>query len=88
MQHAHIEKIKQMDMLAWKFVRDYVLSAVYFAVEHNLHGKKAKSKYPEKPYLQDEQPKQNSEGRAVVERLNFEIRGKMLQDMGLPLPPR
>lgn len=90
MQKAHAEKIKEMDILAWKFVRDYVLPAVYLSVERNVHGKKAKSEYPKQPLLsKEEQPKQqNSEGRAVIERLNFELRNKMLKDMGFPMPPR
>lgn len=44
------QKIKDEEM--W-IMGQYVLSAVSVAVEHNLAGKKAKSKYIEKPILSD-----------------------------------
>lgn len=46
------EKIKEQDYLAWLFGQ-YTLSAVMVAVEHNLAGRKARSKYIEKPLLQE-----------------------------------
>ena len=49
---GHQEKIKEQDYLAWLF-NQYTLSAVSVAVEHNLAGRKAKSKYIEKPLLQE-----------------------------------
>lgn len=50
--NGHREKIKEQDYLAWMF-NQYTLSAVMVAVEHNLAGRKAKSKYIEKPLLQE-----------------------------------
>lgn len=47
---GHNEKIKEQDYLSWIFGQ-YTLSAVSVAVEHILNGKKAKSKYFEKPLL-------------------------------------
>lgn len=47
---GHIEKIKEQDYLAWLF-NQYTLSAASVAIEHNLAGKKAKSKYIEEPLL-------------------------------------
>lgn len=47
---GHREKIKEQDYLAWLF-NQYTLSAVSVAVEHNLAGRKARSKYIEKPLL-------------------------------------
>lgn len=88
MQAAHYEKIKELDSLAWKWCKDYVLPAVYYAVERNLHGKKAKFEYPKKPVLHEKKDNSTNEGRATIERMNFELRSKMLKDMGFPMPPR
>lgn len=49
---AHEEELKEKDYLAW-FFNQYTLSAVSVAVEHCLAGKKAKSKYIEKPIMQE-----------------------------------
>lgn len=52
---AHEEKIKTMDALAWQFCGSYVLSAVSVAVDHCLNGRKATTKYLEKPVMQNKQ---------------------------------
>lgn len=49
---GHEEKIKEQDYMAW-LSNQYTLSAVSVAVEHCLAGKKAKSKYIEKPIMQE-----------------------------------
>lgn len=85
---AHAEKLKEETLLAWKWCGDYVMSAVYFAVEHNLHGKKAKSEYAKRPSFEEPKEKNTDEGRATIEKMNFELRGKMLEKMGFPMPPR
>lgn len=54
---AHREELKEKDYLAW-LSNQYTLSAVLVAVEHCLAGKKAKSKYIEKPILQEIEKKQ------------------------------
>lgn len=46
---AHQIKMEEKNQLAW-FFNQYTLSAVWFAVEHNIHGRKANSKYAEKPF--------------------------------------
>lgn len=48
---AHKEELKERDYLAWMFGQ-YTLSAVSVAVEHNLAGINAKSKYIEKPFFE------------------------------------
>lgn len=48
---AHREEIKEKDCLAW-MSNQYTLSAVSVAIERCFAGKKAKSKYIEKPILQ------------------------------------
>lgn len=45
---GHKEKISELDYFAWLF-NQYTLSAVSVAIEHNFAGRKAKSKYIEKP---------------------------------------
>lgn len=86
MQKAHAEKIKEQTLLVWKYCGEYVLSAVFTAIDHNLH-EHAKSNYVKMPTFEEEKQISN-EGRATIEKLNFEIRGKMLEKMGLPMPPR
>lgn len=44
------QKIKDEEM--W-MMGQYVMSAVSFAIDHNLRGKKAQSKYIEKPIMSD-----------------------------------
>lgn len=48
----HKEELKEKDYLAW-LQGQYNLSAVSVAVEHCLAGRKAKSKYIEKPIMQE-----------------------------------
>lgn len=62
---GHEEKIKEQDYLAWLF-NQYTMSAVSVAVEHCLAGKKAKSKYIEKPIMQKIEEKQE-ENRQLTE---------------------
>lgn len=58
---GHEEKIKEQDYMEW-LSNQYTLSAVSMAVEHCLAGRKAKSKYIEKPFLQEiEEKKTNNE---------------------------
>lgn len=54
---AHEEELKEKDYLAW-LSNQYTLSAVSVAVEHCLAGRKAKSKYIEKPLMQEIEEKQ------------------------------
>lgn len=43
---------KQNDTMAWLYCGNYILSAVSVAVEHCIYGKRAKSKYIDKPMLE------------------------------------
>lgn len=47
---AHIAELRERDYLAW-ISNQYTLSAVLVAVEHNLAGRKAKSKYIKEPIM-------------------------------------
>lgn len=64
---GHREKIKEQDYLAWLF-NQYTLSAVSVAVEHNLAGRKARSKYIEKPLLQEIEKKNVSMTEDEIQR--------------------
>lgn len=57
---GHEEKVKEQDYLAWLF-NQYTLSAVSTAIEHNFAGRKAKSKYVEKPFTQSMEEKEYHE---------------------------
>jgi hypothetical protein len=87
---GHQEKIKEKDYLAW-VSGQYVLSAVSVAVEHNLAGRKAKSKYIEKPFLQSvlEEKAENPYKESQEEIAVFEMkqRIKALRMQGLPESP-
>lgn len=84
---AHQEKVKEIDTLAWNFGH-YILSAVSVAIEHNLHGGKAKSEYVKKPFFSDvkESNKHNEEEQVLIDKTNMELRMKILEQMGLQLP--
>lgn len=67
----------------------YVLSAVSVAVEHCLAGRKAKSKYIERPILQETTGehsgyKESNEDVAVYE---MKLRASALRKQGLPESP-
>lgn len=85
---AYELKRKLLDEQMW-FMGQYVLSAVSMAVEHNLHGKKARSKYIEKPILQTEQNTDNAnpESREQVAVFEMKQRINVLKQQGLPQSP-
>lgn len=53
LQKGYEEKIKHQDYLQYLWFGNYGLSAVSVAVEHCFAGRKAKSKYIEKPILSE-----------------------------------
>lgn len=73
---GHEEKIKEQDYLAWLF-NQYTLSAVSTAVEHNLAGKKAKSKYVEKPLLEQAEQKNKVTTQEEIEQQRLLFVSKM-----------
>lgn len=87
---GHEEKIKEQDYLAWLF-NQYTLCAVSVAVERNLAGDKAKSKYMKQPLLQsiadgseDNGCRESKEQVAVYE---MKQRINLLRQQGLPESP-
>jgi hypothetical protein len=53
---AYEMKMTRLDELVWSFVGNYGLSAIATAIEHNLAGKKAKSKYINEPLTRKNKP--------------------------------
>lgn len=89
LQKGHEERMKQEDYLQYLWWGRYGLSAVSVAVEHCLAGRKAKSKYVDKPVLEEiaEQNKPMSEeelqrqrelfvAKLEVMKTNFELNHK------------
>lgn len=85
---GHEEKIKEQDYIAWLF-NQYTLSAVSVAVEHCLAGEKAKSKYIEKPFLQDIErtERKNKESQEEIAIFEMKQRINLLRKSGLPESP-
>lgn len=85
---AHEERIREQDYLAWLF-NQYTLSAVSVAVEHCLAGKKARSEYIKKPFLQDIKKTENSNKESQEEVAVFEMKQRinLLREQGLPESP-
>lgn len=88
---GHKEKLRRDDYMAW-IHGQYMLSAVWVAVEHNLAGKKAKSKYIKEPLLQKtetEKQKKSKYRESKEEVAIFEMkqRIKALKMQGLPESP-
>lgn len=52
-QKAYEIRMKMQDEQVWAFCGNYVFSAVSTAVDHCMNGRKAKSKYIEKPMLEN-----------------------------------
>lgn len=90
MLKGYQEKVKQQDYFAWLY-NQYTLSAVSVAVEHCLAGRKAKSKYIEKPFLQDisEREEKNRYKETKEETAVFEMKQRinLLRKSGLPESP-
>lgn len=86
---GHKEKIKEQDTLMHTWWGTYGLSALTVAVEHCLHGKKAKSEYIDKPILSQEVTKESKYKESKEEIAVFEMkqRIKFLEKQGLPQSP-
>lgn len=49
---GHQDKIKEQDRMNW-LLGSYINNAVIVAIDHSFNGKKATSKYIEKPFLEE-----------------------------------
>ncbi len=81
----------EFDAMMHAWWGEYGLSAVTVAVEHCIHGRKASSKYIEKPILSiiQENTKENTYKESKEEIAVFEMkqRIKFLEKQGLPQSP-
>lgn len=87
---AHQRQIEEQDYLQHLWWGNYGISAISVALEHCLAGKKAKSKYIEKPIIfgktfEDNGYKESQEEVAVFE---MKQRIELLRKKGLPESPR
>lgn len=86
---AHKKQLEEQDLLQHLWWGSYGLSAVSVAVEHCLAGKKAKSKYIEKPTLFKEEVAENGYKESQEEVAVFEMKQRIeaLRQQGLPESP-
>ena len=79
---------RRKDAQVWAWLGNYGLSAVSTAIEHNF-SKHPKSKYIEKPMLQDEKENTsgNSESREECAVYEMKQRINLLRQQGLPESP-
>lgn len=79
---------RRKDAQMWAWLGNYGLSAVSTAIEHNF-SKHPKSKYIEKPMLQDEKENTsgNSESREECAVYEMKQRINLLRQQGLPESP-
>ncbi len=83
-------KKEEEDRNSWQRWGDYGISALIFAIDHCLHGDKAKTAYVEKPISEkiahDNKPKykESNEEIAIWE---MKQRIKALREQGLPESP-
>lgn len=78
-------RLKRQDEDMW-VMGIYVQSAVSVAVEHCLAGRKAKSRYFDKPISRNME-KNNNTGQEEVAVFEMKQRIKMLKNQGLPESP-
>lgn len=86
---AHKLEVMENDSIIHAVCGNYVLSAVSVAVEHCLAGRKAKSKYIDKPIMQEIE-KENSiykESNEEVAVFEMKQRINVLRKQGLPESP-
>ena len=85
---AHKIRLKEQDYMNW-LSNQYTLSAALVALEHCLSGKKAKSEYIKKPFLQDEKMKNSRYKESNEEVAVFEMKQRInaLRKQGLPESP-
>lgn len=87
LMEGHRLRLRMQDEQMW-LMGMYIQSAVATAVEHNLYGHKAHSRYMEKPLLQQEEDKQrNPNAREAAAVFEMDQRIHMLRQQGLEESP-
>lgn len=77
-EKGYQEKIKEIDSLNW-LLGAYINNAVGVAIDHSFNGKKATSKYLEKPFMQEETNKKEVEKSMSKEQLEKSAENVFLQ---------
>ena len=86
---AYKQKIIEKDRMVHMWVGNYGLSALTVAIEHCMHGNKAKSEYIKKPMLEDNDFKgKNEESNEAVAVYEMKQRTKLIEKLGLPQSPK
>lgn len=73
------EKQVEMDSMMHAWWGNYGLSAVSVAIDHAFNGRKANSKYPDKPFMQEEKNKKEVEKKMSKEQLEKNAENVFLQ---------
>lgn len=68
---AHRTEIEERDMYVWEWTGSYGISALMFAIDHNLSGHKAVTEYLDKPVIDGNIRKQIEENNIQRQREQF-----------------
>lgn len=82
--------MKERESDVWNFVGTYGISALIYAIDHCLNGKKAKSEYIKKPIsmlLEEESRPKSKESNEDVAVFEMQQRIKILEKEGGTLSP-
>lgn len=86
---GHKQKIKDIDLLVYSWIGNYILSAMFTASDHAVHGKDAKSQYTtDRLYKENDFENDNPESKEQVAVYEMKQRTKMMVDCGLPPSPK
>lgn len=80
-EKAYNAEMKSKDAMMYTWIGDYMVSAVTFAVDHVMNGRKATSKYPDSPIMaRQEQMEKNKQkqrelfvAKLMAMKTNFEL---------------
>lgn len=86
---AYKQKIIEKDCMIHMWIGNYGLSALTVAIEHCMHGNKAKSEYIKEPILrEDNSESKNTESNEAVAVYEMKQRTKLIEKLGLPHSPK
>lgn len=86
---AYKQKIIEKDRMVHMWIGNYGLSALTVAIEHCMHGNKAKSEYTKEPILrEDNSESKNTESNEAVAVYEMKQRTKLIEKLGLPQSPK
>lgn len=77
-EKGYQEKIKEIDYLNW-LLGAYINNAVTVAIDHAFNGRKARSKYLEKPFMPEELNKKEVEKTMTKSQLEKNAENVFLQ---------